>query len=145
MTIGTSRDSDILLCEAREPGGVFATISLDDLNMMVLRLAERQVSCTVNGNVVTDRYWIKENDEILVEGYRLDVGQVIEKLGEIYPYAVLGIEHKEEDEATDVFDDNVESQALIYGPPPIEHEEDIVFFDEEYQSDLYGPPPFEEK
>lgn len=60
-------------CEIVVPGGIPANavwihLAISDESMHLLTIVERGISCSVNGNVVSQRYWINEDDIIEIEG-----------------------------------------------------------------------------
>lgn len=76
IKIGPSETCDIKFYGKNITSSVWATISVSDKKMLVLKIIANNVRCFVNNNNVADQYWIKYGDEICINDYTLDWNRI---------------------------------------------------------------------
>lgn len=76
IKIGSSETCDIKFYGKDITSSVWATISVSDKKMLVLKILANNVRCFVNNNNVADQYWIKYGDEICINDYTLDWNRI---------------------------------------------------------------------
>lgn len=111
IRIGSSADCEIWFDVISPKDSVWAIISSEENNMLVLHRKVDSVHCFVNNNEVADKYWIRYGDVIIINGFRLD-WHLINQLMNGYS-AVQG--------------NRVKPTPCVYGPPiPLYHEEKSI-------------------
>lgn len=127
IKIGSSAACDIKFRDNID--SLWATISENDNRMLVLQIIAPNVVCYVNGNIVTDTYWIIYGDDININGFILDWVHLRELL---FENNISEWDKRNNTTRTDEFI----SASCIYGPPnPISENNSHQYS----PSTLYGP------
>lgn len=72
IKIGISAICEIRFVGERHQPAVWAKITQTEAPMLRLQLESPEVRCRVNGHCVTDAYWIKRGDHLLINGNTLN-------------------------------------------------------------------------
>ena len=66
--IGTASACEILISDGVPANVVWVQLSISDEGMHLLTIVEHGIVCRVNGNVVSQQYWVNEDDVIEIDG-----------------------------------------------------------------------------
>lgn len=135
ITIGSSDVCDIKFEENGSIKTIWATISISDKNMLILKIISKDVICFVNKNNITDHYWIMYGDEININNFILDWALLNELLSSNQIKSSKSFAFQEPSSIIETKKD-IYTQPTIYGPPPIIKKTSVYS-----NSTIYGPPP----
>lgn len=70
--IGTASACEIIVPEGIPSNVVWVHLAINDDSMHLLTVVEHSITCCVNGNTVSNQYWVNEDDIIEIEGKTLN-------------------------------------------------------------------------
>ena len=70
--IGTAAVCEIVIPDGIPANVVWAHLAVHDEGMHLLTIVEHGIACSVNGNAVSQQYWVNEEDVIEIEGLTLN-------------------------------------------------------------------------